>query len=262
MRRVPDVLQRLISEAQAETEQRRKRVSMGDLQRRVRHGERDFASAIRRHDRLAVIGEMKSRTPSMGVLVSDGYSPARLARMYTEGGASALSVLCQQTSFGGEPEHLSLARSATNLPILRKDFIVDEYQVLEARCYDADAVLLIVAALSPTRLEELIRLARSLGMEALVEVHDRPEVDIALSSDARIIGVNHRDLRTFDVDLSLTDRLRPLIPHDRTMVAESGIHSVEDARRMRTAGADAILVGEALLRAPDPSSKLRELAAA
>jgi indole-3-glycerol phosphate synthase len=258
MGQAPDVLLRLISEAQAETERRKSLLPLEELLRRTRPGRRDFASSLRQ-DRLAIIAEMKQRTPSMGVLVPNGYSPARIARVYTEAGAAAISVLCQETSFGGKPEHLSAARSATGLPILRKDFIVDEYQVLEGRCHDADAILLIVAALSPPRLAELITLARSWGMEALVEVHEPAEVEVALTSGARVIGVNHRDLRTFEVDLSLTERLRQLIPPDRLLVAESGIQNAEHARRMRESGADAILVGEALLRASDPAGKLREL---
>jgi indole-3-glycerol phosphate synthase len=206
-----------------------------------------------------VIAEMKARTPALGVLAADGYSPGRLARCYADGGAAALSVLTQQASFGGRLEHLSEARSATELPILRKDFIVDEYQVVEAATFDADAVLLIVAALECSRLAELLAASQRWGMDALVEVHDEAELEIALAAGATLIGINHRDLRTFRVDISLTERLRPLIPDSRVVVAESGIHTAEDARRVRAAGADAVLVGEALMRAPDVAAKIREL---
>jgi indole-3-glycerol phosphate synthase len=208
---------------------------------------------------LAVIAEMKQRTPTMGVLADD-YKPADLARAYSDGGASAISVLTHMAGFGGRPEHIETARVATNLPILRKDFITDPYEIGEARGAGADAVLLIVAALAPAELRRLLAVVRSRGISALVEVHDDNETRIAVDAGAEVVGVNHRDLRTFDVDLGLTERLRPLIPHTVPLVAESGIHSVDDARRMRDAGADAILVGEMLMRAPDPVACLRELA--
>src|SRR5579884_894099 len=198
---------------------------------------RDLATALRpaglppaRSGRLAVIAEMKARTPIMGEL-SREYVPAHLASRYARAGAAALSVLCQETSFGGRPEHLAEARAATGLPVLRKDFVVTEHQVLEGRVYGADAVLLIVAALEAGRLRELLALTR-------------------------------RDLTSFEVDLGLTERLRPLVPAEVVLVAESGIRDAADARRVREAGADAILVGEALMRATDPEAKLEELAAA
>jgi indole-3-glycerol phosphate synthase len=255
----PDLLTRLVAEARAEVEARRALRPERDLERRARSmpAPRDFAAALA-GERLAVIAEMKARTPIMGRL-SDDYSPGRLAAAYTAAGAAALSVLCQETSFGGHPDHLAEARAATGLPILRKDFVVEDHQVLEARALGADAVLLIVAALEAERLRELLALARGLGMEALVEVHDAAEVETALRAGARVVGVNHRDLTTFQVDVGLTERLRPLVPPQVAFVAESGIHDAAAARRMRAAGADAILVGEALMRAPDPAAKLREL---
>jgi indole-3-glycerol phosphate synthase len=256
----PELLARLLREAEAETAARRARVSSAELERRAAAAAPplDFARALR-GDRLAVIAEMKARTPLLGPLSAD-FSPARLARLYEAGGAAALSVLCQETSFGGRPEHLAEARRASRLPAMRKDFVTDEYQVLEARALGADAVLLIVAALSESRLRELLALARELGMEALVEVHDEAEADRALAAGALVVGVNHRDLATFSVDTGLTARLRPLVPPDRVLVAESGIRGGEDARRMREAGADAVLVGEALMRSGDPGALLRELA--
>jgi indole-3-glycerol phosphate synthase len=208
---------------------------------------------------LAVIAEMKQRTPTMGVLAED-YKPADLARAYTAGGASAISVLTHMAGFGGRPEHIETARVATNLPILRKDFITDPYEIGEARAAGADAVLLIVAALDLPELRRLLAVVRSRGISALVEVHDENETSVAIEAGAQVVGVNHRDLRTFEVDLGLTERLRPLIPDTVPLVAESGIHSIDDARRMRDAGADAILVGEMLMRAADPVACLRELA--
>ena len=219
---------------------------------------RDFAGALRGPE-LAVIAEMKQRTPSMGVL-SEDYRPADLAHAYAEGGAAAISVLTHMAGFGGRVEHLRSVRAATELPILRKDFVTDPYEVAEARACGADAVLLIVAALQPDQLRNLIALARRRGIAALVEVHDEHETAAALEAGATLIGINHRDLRTFAVDLGLTARLRKLIAPEVIVVAESGIHSAEDAKRMREAGADAVLVGEILMRSADPAAQIRELA--
>jgi indole-3-glycerol phosphate synthase len=253
------LLERLLGEARAEVEERRARMPLSHLERlgRALPAARSFRGALR-GDRLAVIAEMKARTPVMGSL-SEDYVPGRLAALYSAAGAAALSVLCQETSFGGRPEHLAEARALTDLPILRKDFVVDEYQVFEARAYGADAVLLIVAAASEERLRELVQLVRRAGMDALVEVNDERELETALAAGADLVGVNNRDLRTFKVDRGLTARLRPLLPAEVVCVAESGIHTAEDARQVREAGADAVLVGEALMRAADPAAKLREL---
>jgi indole-3-glycerol phosphate synthase len=242
-------------------QRRRALITQDDLERAINsYVPKDFVGALRRPG-LAVIAEMKQRTPSMGVLAEE-YRPIDLARAYTEGGAAAISVLTHMASFGGRPEHIGSARLATHLPILRKDFVTDPYEVGEARAAGADAVLLIVAALDSSRLAELLRVARRRGIAALVEVHDEGEVKTAVEAGADVIGVNNRDLRTFNVDLGLTERLRKVTPSEVVLVAESGIHSVEDARRMREAGADAILVGEALMRAEDPAARIRELAAA
>ena len=259
MSAVPDLLLRLVTEAETEVELRRAAMPEAHLRRLAAAlpPPRDFAGSLRR-DRLAVIAEAKARTPLMGVLAED-YSVGRLASTYAAAGAAALSILCQETSFGGRPEHLAEARGVTDLPILRKDFVVTEHQVLEARAYGADAVLLIVAALDGPRLRELMELARELGMDALVEVHSEQEVAAALEAGARLLGVNHRDLTTFEVDVGLTERLRPMLSDDVVLIAESGIHTAADAHRMRDAGADAILVGEALMRAPDPAALLREM---
>lgn len=250
---------RLVAEARAEVQARREAMPLKHLERLAAAlpPPRGFRRALS-GDRMAVIAEMKARTPVMGRL-SDDYSPGRLAGLCSDAGAAALSVLCQETSFGGRPEHLAEARAITDLPIMRKDFVVDEHQVLEARAYGADAVLLIVAALETERLRALLDLTRGLGMEALVEVHDEGEVAAALEVGASMVGVNHRDLTTFQVDIGLTEQLRPAVPPEVVYVAESGIHTAADAVRMREAGVDAILVGEALMRAPDVAAKLREL---
>ena len=254
-----DLLSRLVADARLDMERRRALVTQEELERAIRgYTPRDFVAALRRPG-LSVIAEMKQRTPSMGVLAED-YRPNDLARIYAEGGAAAISVLTHMAGFGGRPEHIQSARLATELPILRKDFITDPYEVGEARAAGADAVLLIVAALDRQELARMVAVTRSRGLGALVEVHDEREAETALQAGADMIGVNHRDLRTFNVDLGLTEKLRRVIPAEAVLVAESGIHTVDDARRMRDAGADAILVGEALMRAPDPGARLRELA--
>jgi len=253
-----DLLSRLVIEARQDLQRRRALVAQDQFERSVAtYTPKDFAGALRGPG-LSVIAEMKQRTPSMGVLVED-YRPADLAHAYTDGGAAAISVLTQMASFGGRPEHVMAARAATDLPILRKDFVTDPYEIAEARAAGADAVLLIVAALDRTHLAELLAVARSRGLGALVEVHDEAETHLALEVGATLVGVNHRDLRTFEIDLSLTERLRKLIPEDVIVVAESGIHDADAARRVYEAGANAILVGEVLMRAEDPAAKIKEL---
>ena len=253
-----DLLSRLVVEARQDLQRRRALIPQDQFERAVAmYTPRDFAGALGGPG-LSVIAEMKQRTPSMGVLVED-YRPADLAHAYTEGGAAAISVLTHMASFGGRPEHITAARAATDLPILRKDFVTDPYEIAEARAAGADAVLLIVAALDRTHLAELLAVARSRGLAALVEVHDEAETRIALEVGATLIGVNHRDLRTFDIDLGLTERLRKLIPSSVVVVAESGIQDAAAARRVYEAGANAILVGEVLMRAEDPAGKIKEL---
>lgn len=247
------MLTKLIESAELQTERRRTATPEPDT--RSAPPPRDFAAAIREAG-LSVIAEMKPRSPSKGAL-TDNYQPAVLARSYA--GANAISVLTHEEGFGGVPEHLGIVRPEVDVPLLRKDFIVDEYQVREARSLGADAVLLIVAALDPAQLAHLITHARTLGMAALVEVHDAAEVDVALAADAEIIGVNHRDLKDFRIDRSLSARLRVRIGSSRLMVAESGVRGVRDARELRSAGADAILVGELLMRASDPAAVIEEL---
>jgi indole-3-glycerol phosphate synthase len=255
-----DLLSRLVMEARQDLQRRRALIAQDQLERAVAlYTPKDFAGALRGPG-LSVIAEMKQRTPTMGVLVED-YRPADLAHAYTEGGAAAISVLTHMAGFGGRPEHVMAARAATNLPILRKDFVTDPYEIGEARASGADAVLLIVAALDKPHLAELLAVARSRGIAALVEVHDESETSIALEVGAELIGINHRDLRTFAVDLALTERLRKLIPPSIVVVSESGIHDADDARRVYEAGANAVLVGEVLMRAEEPAQRIRELTA-
>ena len=223
---------------------------------------RDFAGALRRPDgTLAVIAEIKRRSPSKGELAPD-LDPAATALAYESGGAAALSVLTDRPFFGGSVDDLRIARDATRLPALRKDFTIDETQVLEARAIGADALLLIVAALPDDGLlRDLRASAGELGLDALVEVHDEPELERALAAGAEIVGVNCRDLGTFAEDLDVAERLATRVPPAVIAVAESAIRAPAAAGRMAAAGFDAVLVGEALVRSPEPAAAVRELAA-
>lgn len=208
---------------------------------------RDFTAALQ-HDTVALIAEVKKASPSKGLLMKD-FNAVRLARMYEENGASAISVLTDEKFFQGSLDDLRAVRAAVRLPVLRKDFIIDSYQVYEARAAGADAALLIVMALEDAQLRALHSLITELGMSALVEVHNETELERALAIGATLIGVNNRDLRTFHEDLSITERLAALVPEGVTLVAESAIRSVEDVQRMAACGARAVLVGEGLVKA-------------
>lgn len=218
---------------------------------------RPFAAALGGPG-LSVIAEIKRRSPSAGA-INSALDPVSQATKYAAGGAAALSVLTEPFFFGGSLDDLAAARNAVSIPVLRKDFVIDEAQVWEARAAGADAVLLIVAALDPSLLTHLVAVAREARVDALVEVHSEHEVGAALDADASIIGVNNRDLSTFTTDLSVAERLRPLIPDGIATVAESGVTSVEGAARMRRAGYDAVLVGEAVVRHPDPSGFIAQM---
>ncbi|MGH9068317.1 MAG: indole-3-glycerol phosphate synthase TrpC [Acidimicrobiales bacterium] len=221
---------------------------------------RGFAAAIsdRAGDGVAVVAEIKRRSPSRGAL-DEGLDPARAARDYESGGAACLSVLTDGEFFGGSPEDLRAARAGCSLPVLRKDFTVSEQDVADTRIMGADAVLLIAAALSDGELAAFHGLARRLGLDALVEVHDEAEVDRALAAGATLVGVNQRDLYSFEVDRERAGRLRPRIPPGVVAVAESGIASPEDAARLAGAGYDAVLVGEWLVRSGDRASAVASL---
>jgi len=219
---------------------------------------RGFRRALQRTSQLSVIAEIKRRSPSKGPL-APGLDPAHLARSYQRGGARCLSVLTDAEFFGGSATDLEVARAAVDLPVLRKDFTVCPTDVADARLMGADAVLLIAAALSDPELEELARLVGELGMDALVEVHDEDELERALSAGAELIGVNQRDLTTFEVDRARAERVGRHIPETVVAVAESGITGTDDARRLADAGFRAILVGETLVRAEDPVSTTRAL---
>jgi indole-3-glycerol phosphate synthase len=219
----------------------------------------DFASALH-GNHIKLIAEVKKASPSRGVIRSD-FNPVAIAQTYAANGAAAISVLTEARYFQGSLNHLRDIRKAlgNRLPLLRKDFLCDPYQMYESRAYGADSVLLIVAILTPEKLKELLGLSHELGMSCLAEVHNEAELEIALKGGARIIGINNRDLTTLAVDLTTTERLRPLIPKDRTVVSESGIRDRNDMEKLKKWGVDAVLIGESLMSTPNISTKMKEL---
>lgn len=257
---MPDILARIV--ARKREEERDKEHLRRGMERNARYQSgqrRDFKRALTAKP-PAVIAEIKKASPSKGLL-SDDFNPGALARAYFAGGAAALSVLTDRDFFQGQLSDLKTARATAMLPVLRKDFTIGELDVLEAAGAGADAVLLIAAVLRRAELEQLRKLAAEFNMAALVEVHDEAELDAALESGAEIVGVNNRDLRTFDVSLETSERLAARMPAGVLKVSESGIHSADDVRRLRAAGFDAFLVGEHLMKSGDPAAALRALRA-
>jgi indole-3-glycerol phosphate synthase len=256
-------LDEILSSKREELRARKLELPLGELEERCRNlpPARDFAAALRPGHKATVrlIAELKKASPSRGVL-AESFDPLSLARTYRENGAAALSVLTDEKAFQGRIELLNQLRPLVDCPLLRKDFILEEYQLFESRALGADAILLIVAALTPAALTELLQAAKGLGLASLVEVHTREELDVALTAGAAVIGVNNRNLQTFETSLKTSLDLIPTIPEGPVVVSESGIFSREDVLRVVGAGALAILVGEALVRAVDVATKVRELA--
>lgn len=258
-----DILQRILETKRAEVRAAKAAIPDAEMERRARSAPpvRDFVGALRAKidaGRPAVIAECKRASPSKG-LIREDYDPAAIARSYEAGGAACLSVLTDREYFQGAPEHLAAARAACALPVLRKDFTIDPYQVAEARAMGADCILLIAAALDPSAMRELERAALDLGMAVLVEVHDGAELDLAVQLRTPLIGINNRNLRTFETRLETTVNLLPRVPAERIAVTESGIGSPEDVAGLWEAGVRAFLVGESLMRTPDPGKALLEL---
>ena len=256
-----DLLRTIIAATERIVDTRRRHEPLDALERRAasaRPRGADFESALGMTDRVNVIAECKRRSPSKGVLAID-YDPVQIARQYEDGGAAAISVLTEPTFFDGALEHLTAVRSAVALPLLRKDFIVDEYQLFEARVAGADAVLLIVAALEQARLITLQKRAWDLELATLVEVHDEAELVRAIDSGARVIGVNNRNLRTLAVDVSASERLAARVPRDVIAVSESGLKSRGELEHLAAAGYRAFLIGERVMTDPDPAAAIRRL---
>ncbi len=251
------ILDEIIAHKREELAARRREQPLGEIRARIKNAPpvRPFGAALRQPG-LSVIAEVKRKSPAKGIL-NASVNPAGQAAAYAGAGARAVSVLTDSRFFDGTNEDLQAVRAGVELPLLRKDFTIDQYHVYEARTIGADAILLIVGALAQSQLEDFQALAHELDMAVLVEVHDEQELERALTARAQIIGINNRDLRTMAVDVATTARLRPLVPAGVTLVSESGIRSPEDVRTVTAAGVDAILVGEALMSAGDPRATLR-----
>lgn len=260
---VPTILQKILDRKVEEVARDRKRMSLADQEALARHADpvRGFQQAIEQRiagGQAGVIAEIKKASPSQGVIRAD-FRPADIARSYAEAGAACLSVLTDVDFFQGSNDYLQAARAACALPVIRKDFLIDPYQVVEARAIGADCVLLIVSALGDAQLAELNACAREFGLDVLVEVHDAEELERALPLPGALLGINNRNLKTFEVSLRNTLDLLPRIPAGRRVVTESGIHTPADVALMRDNEVHAFLVGEAFMRAPEPGEKLAEL---
>jgi len=263
MNNAADILQKILRRKAEEVSAAAANESMQDVSRRAESAlpVRGFIRAIENKlaaSEPAVIAEIKKASPSQGV-IRENFQPAEIARSYEAAGAACLSVLTDSDFFQGAPEYLMQAREATSLPVIRKDFIIDPYQVYEARAMNADCILLIVSALGDAMLNELLGLAHHLNMDVLMEVHDRDEMQRALQTGARLIGVNNRNLRTFEVSLNNTLDMLDMIPADRILVTESGIHKPQDVKLMREHNVNTFLVGETFMRAEVPGEKLAAL---
>ena len=254
------ILDEIVETKRREVAQRKETIPLRSLLKAVEKmpPARDFKAALDADAGCAIIAEVKRRSPSRGLLRAD-FDPVRIAAEYEQNGAAAISVLTDETFFGGSDAILSAVRAAVSLPLLRKEFIIDPYQIHETRAIGADALLLIAAILTEVQLREYRELAASLGLAALVEVHDGTELEKALGAGAEIIGINNRDLKTFQTDLQTTLALAPLIPADRIAVSESGIRSRQDIETLTKAGISAFLIGETLIAAPEIGPKLEEL---
>jgi indole-3-glycerol phosphate synthase len=254
------ILDRIVANKPAEIAAARARVTDAALERRVSSlpPPRDFRAALERDDEVRIIAEVKKASPSAGVLRAD-FDPVGIARVYERHGAACVSVLTDEPSFQGHLSYLERVRAAVAVPLLRKDFLIDRYQLLEARAAGADAVLLIAEILDDAALRRLLREAAELGLQALVELYDRDNLPRVLDAGARLVGVNNRDLRIFSVRLEHTLELAALVPRDVCLVSESGIRTRADLERLRAAGVRAALIGETFMRAPDIGAKLDEL---
>ena len=259
----PTILKNILARKQEEIAERSAMVSISQLIEKAASASapRGFAKAMA--DKIArgesaVIAEIKKASPSKGV-IRENFDPAAIAISYEQGGAACLSVLTDVDFFQGADEYLQLARNASSLPVIRKDFIVDEYQIYEARAMGADCILLIVSALEKEQLTQLHEVALSLGMDVLIEVHDEAELDIALTFDNPMVGINNRNLHTFEVSLENTYKLLNKIPANKVVITESGIHAREDVAAMRAQNVHAFLVGEAFMRHDEPGKKLNEM---
>jgi indole-3-glycerol phosphate synthase len=256
------ILREIVNNTRLELENSRRRLPLEELEKMAieQPPPLDLVSALR-DDCVKLIAEIKKASPSRGIIRHD-FNPLKIAQTYASSGAAAISVLTEPKYFQGSIDYIKRIKDALGdkrIPLLRKDFIFDPYQIYQSRAYGADSLLLIVAILKPGELRKLLSLSHQLGMKCLVEVHNEDELEVALGSGAEIIGINNRDLNTFEVNIATTERLRPLIPSDRIVISESGISNGHDMERLKEWGVNAALIGEALMSSPDIAAKMREL---
>jgi indole-3-glycerol phosphate synthase len=257
---ITSILENIVNDKKLEVEQKKRLLPLSALKERIaQYKPIDFAAALTGSD-VSLIAEVKKASPSKGVLCED-YDPVKLAVTYARNGAAAISVLTESKYFQGRLKHLVDIREKVNIPLLRKDFIFEEYQVYESAAYGADAMLLIASMLNPGQLTELLEISHNIGLFCLVEVHNEEELKTALLAGAQIIGINNRDLNTFEVNIDTTRRLRLLIPQQYIVVSESGITCKDDVKKMRECKVNAVLVGEALVTADDIPARMKELIA-
>jgi len=255
------ILDIIVKDKKEELDVVKSRLPLKDLKSKVRDAAPglDFAAALVHPDRVTIIAEVKKASPSKGLIRAD-FDPVAIAAAYEKNGAKAISVLTEKRHFMGDLSFLAEIRKKVNIPLLRKDFIFDEYQVYEAKANGADAFLLIAAILETSRMQDLYMLGKELGMETLAESHDERDLEKVLECGFKVVGINNRNLNTFDVDIKTTERLMRDIPNEKVIVSESGISSMDDMRYLKKIGADAALIGEAIMRQEDYGKKLRELA--
>ena len=259
----PDILKKILIRKTEEISERKSKMPAQEVKHRADDcpPTRGFNMAIERsisEGRAAVIAEIKKASPSRGI-ICENFDPESIARSYEKAGATCLSVLTDVDFFQGSDEYMQSARDACAIPVLRKDFMIDTYQIYESRVLGADCILIIVSALSDMQMQELVGTAQEIGLDILVEVHDREELERGLMLRTPLIGINNRNLHTFETDIETTIGLLPDVFHDRIVITESGIHTIEDIKTMRKHGVDGFLVGEAFMSAEDPGEKLREL---